>query len=51
MEDDGDTVQRNLCGATMRLVRKLPRLGGLPELRTFQCDACGNVDTIEWEDD
>ncbi len=25
----------------MRFVRAVPGLGGLPELRTFECKACG----------
>lgn len=29
------------CGRPMRFVRSLPRLGALPELRTFECKACG----------
>jgi transposase-like protein len=29
------------CGQPMRLARIVPRLGGLPELRTYECRACG----------
>jgi len=29
------------CGQPMRLARTVPRLGGLPELRTYECRACG----------
>lgn len=29
------------CGQPMRLMRTVPRLGGLPELRTFECRPCG----------
>ena len=29
------------CGRPMRFVRSVPRLGALPELRTFECKACG----------
>lgn len=25
----------------MRLARTIPRLGGLPELQTYECRACG----------
>jgi transposase-like protein len=28
------------CGRPMRLVKSAPR-GGLPELQTFECRACG----------
>jgi hypothetical protein len=29
------------CGAPMRLARSIPKIGGLPELQTFDCRACG----------
>jgi hypothetical protein len=29
------------CGRPMRLKRAVPRLGALPELRTYDCAACG----------
>ena len=29
----------------MALARVLPKLGPYPELRTFRCEACGEVDT------
>ncbi len=29
------------CGQPMRLARTVPRLGGLPELHTFECRPCG----------
>jgi transposase-like protein len=29
------------CGAAMRPVRSIPRIGGLPELQSFECRACG----------
>jgi hypothetical protein len=29
------------CGAAMRFVRSIPRIGGLAELQTFECRACG----------
>jgi len=35
------------CGATMELVRVLPKLGSDPELHTFQCAACKYVATYE----
>jgi hypothetical protein len=31
----------------MRLVRTVPRLGALPELRTYKCRACGIHYTAE----
>lgn len=37
------------CGSTVKLCRIVPKLGGLPELRTFQCVDCEEVVTIEAE--
>jgi len=38
------------CGALMVFVVAVPRLGGLPELQTFQCEVCGEVITNEVEE-
>ena len=46
---DIKTIPCKACGANMKLVGVLPRVGSLPELRTFRCHACGNVRTIEQE--
>jgi len=35
------------CGAVMSLESTLPGLGGLPELKTFKCEVCGEVDVVE----
>jgi hypothetical protein len=35
------------CSGAMALVRVLPKLGGLPELRTYQCVECKEVLTVE----
>jgi hypothetical protein len=37
------------CGGAMRLVRVTPRLGALPELKTFRCADCDHVVTVEVE--
>jgi transcription elongation factor Elf1 len=37
------------CGALMAFVATVPKLGGLPELRTFNCEVCGEVITNEVE--
>jgi hypothetical protein len=31
------------CGQPMTLARVTPRLGGLPELQTFECRPCGAI--------
>jgi hypothetical protein len=43
------------CGKAMRLVRSIPGVGELPELRTYDCKACGVVFTesvraAEWRE-
>ncbi len=34
-------------GKTMTLVRVTPKLGAMPELRTYRCEQCGTVETVE----
>lgn len=34
-------------GKAMTLARVDPKLGALPELRTFRCEQCGAVETVE----
>ena len=37
-----------LCeGGQMALIRINPKLGALPELRTYRCGQCGAVETVE----
>jgi hypothetical protein len=43
------------CGKAMRLARTIPGIGELPELRTYDCKACGVVFTesvgrAEWRE-
>jgi hypothetical protein len=35
------------CGNVMRLVRNVPRPGGLPNLAVFACASCSEVETRE----
>ena len=34
-------------GEGLAPVNRVPRVGALPELVTYQCPACGHVETIE----
>jgi len=34
-------------GSMMKLVRSSPKVGSFPELLTYRCDQCGEVETIE----
>ena len=38
------------CGQPMKLARVTPRVGGLPELQTFECRPCSVVLTEAVED-
>jgi len=38
---------QSCCGAPMTLVRIDPKVSSFPELRTFRCDICGDVQTVE----
>jgi predicted RNA-binding Zn-ribbon protein involved in translation (DUF1610 family) len=33
------------CGCAMQLIRSIPPLRELPELRVFVCPSCGDVET------
>jgi hypothetical protein len=35
------------CDCAMKLVRTIPKLGGLPELNVYRCAECGAVKTVE----
>lgn len=35
------------CARSMRLIRKTLRFGGLPDLYTFECEACGETHVEE----
>jgi hypothetical protein len=39
------TASCPVCQGTMALAGVLPKLGPYPELRTFRCGTCGEVDT------
>ena len=45
----GEILPCAYCGHGMKLVRIIPKLGGLPELATFECPNCEEVTTIENE--
>ena len=38
---------QSCCGAEMTLVRIDPKVSSFPELRTFRCDICRDVRTVE----
>ncbi len=36
------------CDRVMKLVRTIPKLGGLPQLNVYRCADCGTVKTVEF---
>ena len=47
--ETGRPQDRFCCGEPMKLIKFVPRIGPYPELQTYQCDQCHNVETIEVE--
>jgi len=41
------TAYAALCGGAVKLARIIPKLGGLPTIRTCQCLDCKEVETTE----
>jgi transposase-like protein len=41
MNTAANTTRCPNCGQLMKLARVTPRVGGLPELQTFECRPCG----------
>jgi hypothetical protein len=46
-DDEAEAPARKCerCGADMKFVAALPRVGGLPRLNTFRCMQCDNIAT------
>ena len=40
-------ITRSCCVESMKLVNAIPRIGPYPELQTYRCERCHNVETIE----
>lgn len=38
-----------ICGGPMKLIRTIPAAWILPELRSYRCEACANIRTVERE--
>jgi hypothetical protein len=49
--EPGHVIERLCCGEPMKLIKSIPRIGSYPELQTYRCERCHNVETIEveWE--
>jgi hypothetical protein len=45
--EPGHSITRFCCGESMKLVKAIPRIGSYPELQTYRCERCHNVETIE----
>jgi hypothetical protein len=47
----GRPIARFCCDQPMKLIKTIPRIGGYPELQTYRCERCHNVETIELKED
>jgi hypothetical protein len=47
--ESGHPIARLCCGEPMKLIKSIPRIGPYPELQTYRCERCHNVETIEVE--
>jgi hypothetical protein len=45
--EPGHPIARYCCGEPMKLVKIIPRIGSYPELQSYRCQRCHNVETIE----
>ena len=45
--EPGHPIARFCCGELMKLIKTIPRIGSYPELQTYRCEQCHNVETIE----
>jgi hypothetical protein len=45
--EPGHPIARFCCGELMKLIKTIPRIGAYPELQTYRCEQCHNVETIE----
>ena len=45
--EPGHPIARFCCGEPMKLVKTIPRIGSYPELQTYRCARCHNVETFE----
>jgi len=50
MSEDEPEIICPTCSGAMKLVMTTPKLGGLPELLTFECVRCGDIRTLEKEE-
>ena len=45
--EPGHPITRFCCGEPMKLIKAIPRIATYPELQTYRCERCHNVETIE----
>jgi len=48
--DEADVRPCPLCGGTLKLAQVLPKMGGLPELRSYRCVDCDEVETVDGDE-
>jgi hypothetical protein len=47
--EPGHPIVRFCCEQPMKLIKAIPRIGSYPELQTYRCERCHNVETTEVE--
>ena len=50
MEENADKspgLHCRLCDRGMKLIRSVPRFGSHPQLDTYRCEVCQDVQTVE----
>jgi len=45
--EPGHVIARFCCGEPMKLIKTIPRIGSYPELQTYRCERCHNLETVE----
>jgi hypothetical protein len=48
MQNDDHPCACHLCDRPMKLIRRLPQIGGAPELLVFYCRECNEVESAGW---
>jgi len=45
--EPGHVIERFCCGEPMKLIQTIPQIASYPEIQTYRCERCHNVETIE----
>jgi hypothetical protein len=45
--EPGHPIARFCCGEPMKLIKVISRIGSYPEIQTYRCQRCHNIETVE----